>query len=90
MMEETTLAEAYRLRESIDQDHKAIYCQGSHTGNKHRVVFHARQPGGAWFNVWLVAGDDAVLVAMHSEARVFIGEGDPQTIVSKEGRTIPA
>jgi hypothetical protein len=89
MMEETTLAEAYRRRESIDQDHQAIYCQGSHTGNKSRIVFHARQPGGNWFNVWLVSGDDAVLVAMHNDARVFIGESDTQTILTKEGRSIP-
>ncbi len=89
-MEETTLAEAYRRRESIDRDHQAVYCQGSHTGVRRRIVFHARQPGGNWYNVWLVAGDDAVLVAMHIDARVYIGEADAQTAITKEGRSIPA
>jgi hypothetical protein len=89
-MEETTLAEAYRRRESIDMENKAIYCKGGSTGTTHRIVFHARQPEGNWYNVWLVANDDAVLVAMHVDARVYIGEGDGthRTVIVKEGRSL--
>ncbi len=71
-MEEISLAEAYRRRESIDAAGQAIYCRGRRTGSTHRIVFHARQPGGNWFNVWLVEEDDAILVAMHAEASVYL------------------
>ncbi len=73
-MEKTTLAEAYRRRESIDEAGQAIYCKGRTTGITRRIVFHARQPGGVWYNLWLVSGDEVSLVAMHQEAEVYIGE----------------
>ncbi len=76
-MEKTTIAEAYRRRESIDEAGQAIYCKGRTTGITRRIVFHARQPGGVWYNLWLVSGDEVSLVAMHQDAEVYIGEVSP-------------
>ncbi len=88
-MEKTTLAEAYRRRESIDEAGQAIYCKGRTTGITRRIVFHARQPGGVWYNLWLVSGDEVSLVAMHMDAEVYIGELSPAfRIISREGRPI--
>ncbi len=76
-MEKTTLAEAYRRRESIDEAGQAIFCKGRTTGITRRIVFHARQPGGVWYNLWLVSGDEVSLVAMHMDAEVYIGDASP-------------
>ncbi len=88
-MEKTTLAEAYRRRESIDEAGQAIYCKGRTTGITRRIVFHARQPGGVWYNLWLVSGDEVSLVAMHMDAEVYIGEVSPAfPRLNKEGRPV--
>ncbi len=88
-MEKTTLAEAYRRRESIDEAGQAIYCKGRTTGITRRIVFHARQPGGVWYNLWLVSGDEVSLVAMHMDAEVYIGESSPAfRKITTEGRSV--
>ena len=88
-MEKTTLAEAYRRRESIDEAGQAIYCKGRTTGITRRIVFHARQPGGVWYNLWLVSGEEISLVAMHMDAEVYIGEASPtHPRIPRQGRSI--
>ena len=90
-MEELTLAEAYRRRESIAEDGQAIYCKGSDTGIVHRIVFHGRQPGGVWFNIWLTTPGDVSLVAMQAAAPVYIAAApaDQFGTMSKDGRDLP-
>ena len=87
-MEQMTLAEAYRRRESIAEAGQAIYCKGRKANAVRRVIFHARQPGGVWFNVWLVFDEEASLVAMHADAPVYTAEAPTGylRIVPKEGR----
>jgi hypothetical protein len=87
-MEQMNLAEAYRRRDSIAEAGQAIYCKGRTGKTIRRIIFHARQPGGVWFNVWLVVDEEASLVAMHADALVFTAEapGGPLRIVPREGR----
>lgn len=87
-MEYMNLAEAYRRRDSIAEAGQAIYCKGRKGNAIRRIVFHTRQPGGVWFNVWLVVDEEASLVAMHADADVFTADapGGHLRIVPKEGR----
>ncbi len=90
-MEEITLAEAYRRRESIAEDGQSIYCKGSDTGVVNRIVFHGRQPGGVWYNIWLATPGDVSQVAMHADARVYIAaaQADQLRINPTDGRDLP-
>ncbi len=73
-MVKMTLVEAYRHYTSIEKAGQAIYCKGHMTGTLHRLVFHARQPGGVWYKLWLVSGDDVTMVGMHQDAVVYVSE----------------